>query len=83
MAQPTLSGLLRKLSEALGVQLFELRGKRLVPTDAALVLLQTTREVAAAFERCEPLLAGLRTECAKPAPPAVSITRRCATHEAW
>ena len=60
MAQPTLSGHLRKLSEALGVRLFELRGKRLVPTDAALVLLQGTMEVFAIFERCEQTLVELR-----------------------
>ena len=60
VAQPTLSGHLRKLSEALGVRLFELHGKRLVPTDAALVLLQGTAEVFAAFERCEGALAHLR-----------------------
>ena len=60
VAQPTLSGQLRKLSESLGVRLFELEGKRLVPTDAARVLLHTAREVFAAFERCEPVLAGLR-----------------------
>jgi DNA-binding transcriptional LysR family regulator len=60
VAQPTLSGHLRKLSESLGVRLFEQQGKRLVPTDAALVLLQAVREVYAAFERCEPVLAGLR-----------------------
>ena len=60
MAQPTLSGHLRKLSEALGVRLFEMKGKRLVPTDAALVLLHAAREVFAAFAHCERLLAGLR-----------------------
>src|SRR3982750_4441144 len=60
MAQPTLSGHLRKLSEALGVRLFDLRGKRLVPTDAALVLMQGAVEAFAAFERCEQTLAGLR-----------------------
>ena len=60
VAQPTLSGQLRKLSESLGVRLFEREGKRLVPTDAALVLLHTAREVFAAFERCEPALAGMR-----------------------
>jgi LysR family transcriptional regulator, low CO2-responsive transcriptional regulator len=60
VAQPTLSGQLRKLSEALGVRLFALQGKRLVPTAAALVLLQTAREVFAALDRCEPALAGLR-----------------------
>jgi DNA-binding transcriptional LysR family regulator len=61
VAQPTLSGQLRKLSEALGVRLFALQGKRLVPTDAALVLLQTAHEVFAALDRCEPALAGLRS----------------------
>ena len=62
MAQPTLCGHLRKLGEALGVQLFERKGKRLVPTDAALALLHTTREVMAAFDRCEQLLAAYRPE---------------------
>jgi DNA-binding transcriptional LysR family regulator len=61
IAQPTLSGHLRKLGEALGVRLFEVQGKRLVPTDAAYALLPTAREVFAAFERCEQALDGLRT----------------------
>lgn len=60
MAQPTLSGQLRKLSQALGVRLFEIQGKQLVPTDAALVLLQTAREVLSSFERCEQVLAAMR-----------------------
>lgn len=67
MAQPTLSGHLRKLGEALGVQLFERDGKRLVPTEAAWDLLHTTREVMAAFDRCEHLMAAHR-----PQPRAVS-----------
>ena len=53
IAQPTLSGQLRKLSEALGVRLFDLRGKRLVPTEAAQTLLQAVGEVFATLERCE------------------------------
>ena len=53
IAQPTISGHLRKLADALGVQLFEMRGKRLVPTAAALALLQATDEVSAALTRCE------------------------------
>jgi len=61
IAQPTLSGHLRKLSEALGVRLFDTQGKRLVPTQAALVLLQASREVSAALERCERALVDLRT----------------------
>ena len=60
-AQPTLSGHLRKLGDALGVRLFELHGKRLLPTDAALALLPVVHEVFAAFERCERRLSDLRT----------------------
>ena len=60
MAQPTLSGHLRKLSDALGVRLFELHGKRLVPTEAAQVLLDGTRDAFAALQRCEQRLQGLR-----------------------
>lgn len=61
IAQPTLSGHLRKLSEALGVRLFDTQGKRLVPTQAALVLLQASCEVSAALERCERALVDQRT----------------------
>ena len=57
IAQPTLSGHLRKLSDALGVRLFDTRGKRLVPTDAALTVLRAANEVSGALERCEEVLA--------------------------
>jgi DNA-binding transcriptional LysR family regulator len=60
IAQPTLSGHLRKLSEALGVRLFDMQGKRLVPTEAALVLLRATQDVSIALECCEQALVGLR-----------------------
>ena len=70
MAQPTLCGHLRKLGEALGVRLFERKGKRLLPTEAALALLHTTHEVMAAFERCEQQLAAFRPE-----EPAFSLRR--------
>ena len=60
IAQPTLSGQLRKLSEALGVRLFDLKGKRLMPTDAALVLLHAGHEVFAALAQCESVLADVR-----------------------
>jgi DNA-binding transcriptional LysR family regulator len=73
IAQPTLSGHLRKLSEALGVRLFETQGKRLVPTDAALVLLQAARDVFAAFTHCEQLLAELRA-VSRPNAPASDAT---------
>lgn len=72
IAQPTLSGHLRKLGDALGVRLFEIRGKQLVPTDAARALLPVVQEVFAAFERCERTLAALRDGGAPGA------ARRCA-----
>jgi len=87
IAQPTLSGQLRKLSESLGVRLFALDGKHLKPTAAALVLLHTAREVFAAFERCEPALADLRpgtdrsaTIPASEAPNRVPASRPTAPH---
>jgi hypothetical protein len=39
---------------------FELRGKRLVPTAAALALLAATDEVSAALARCEQTLGAYR-----------------------
>src|SRR5215212_1559450 len=50
IAQPTLSGHLRKLGDALGVRLFDMRGKRMVPTGAALTVLQAACEVSGALE---------------------------------
>ena len=64
IAQPTLSGHLRKLSEAVGVPLFKMQGKHLAPTDAALVLLQTSHEIFAVLERCEAALAHCRPDLA-------------------
>ena len=61
VAQPTISGHLRKLSEALGVALFETQGKRLEPTTAARALFETAQQVFSAFELCEQRLANLRT----------------------
>jgi len=71
VAQPTISGHLKKLGDALGVRLFELRGKRLVPTPAALALLEATAEVSAVLARCEQALDayredGLATRTARP-----------------
>ncbi len=60
MAQPTLSGHLRKLSETLEVRLFDLQGRCLVPTDAAWVLLEAAQQVFADLDRCEQVLAQLR-----------------------
>jgi len=60
IAPSTLSGHLGKLSDALGVRLFELQGKQLVPTPAALPLLAAVDEVFDAFARCEQALVPLR-----------------------
>jgi DNA-binding transcriptional LysR family regulator len=60
LAQPTISGHLKKLGDTLGVRLFELHGRRLVPTAAALALLQATHEVSAALARCEQTLGTYR-----------------------
>ena len=62
VAQPTISGHLRKLGDSLGVRLFELRGKRLVPTEAALALVRASDEVSAALARCEETLCTFRSE---------------------
>jgi LysR family transcriptional regulator for metE and metH len=62
VAQPTISGHLRKLGDSLGVRLFELRGKRLVPTAAALALVRASDEVSAALARCEETLCAFRSE---------------------
>ena len=53
VAQPTLSGHLRKLADTLGMQLFTLEGRRMVPTAAARLLLQATQQVFEALAECE------------------------------
>ena len=62
VAQPTISGHLKKLGDALGVRLFVLQGKRLVPTAAALALLAATDEVSAVLARCEQTLGSYRED---------------------
>jgi DNA-binding transcriptional LysR family regulator len=60
MAQPTVSAQVKKLSEAMGLPLFEQIGKRVYPTQAGLHLQQACAEVFDAFERLDDALAGLR-----------------------
>jgi len=77
VAQPTISGHLKKLGDALGVRLFELRGKRLVPTAAALALLEATDEVSAVLARCERTLGTYREDGSGPRPlPRVAAAAR-------
>ena len=66
VAQPTISGHLKKLGDSLGVRLFVLEGKRLVPTAAALALLDATHEVSAVLVRCEQTLDGYRQDGSGP-----------------
>ncbi|HSC00693.1 MAG TPA: LysR family transcriptional regulator [Burkholderiaceae bacterium] len=60
MAQPTVSGHLRKLSDALGVPLFRCDGRRMLPTEAARALHAGTLGVFAALDDLEALLAPMR-----------------------
>ena len=60
IAPSTLSGHLRKLGETLGVRLFELEGKQLLPTAAAWALVAAVEETFGALARCERVLAPLR-----------------------
>lgn len=60
MAQPTVSGLIRKLSEAAGTPLFEKRGRNLVPTNAGRLLHDAACEVLATLDRAAAALAAVR-----------------------
>ena len=67
LAQPTVSGHLRKLSETLGLALFEPQGRQLLPTAAALALQAAVDEIFEALDRVEAELEALR-----PAPTSLS-----------
>ena len=75
VAQPTISGHLKKLGDALGVRLFVLQGKRLVPTAAALALLAATDEVSAVLARCEQTLDSYREDGTGPHATLAAATR--------
>jgi len=60
LAQPTVSTQLKKLSECLGVALFEPRGRGLAPTAAGEELKAACGEMVALLERTEARLAPLR-----------------------
>jgi DNA-binding transcriptional LysR family regulator len=60
MAQPTVSGHLRKLSDAVGVPLFRCDGRRMHPPAPARALHEGTIGVFAAFDDLETALAPLR-----------------------
>ena len=60
MAQPTVSGLIRKLSDAAGAPLFERSGRHVVPTAAGRLLYKSACEVLDTLERTGADLAALR-----------------------
>src|SRR4051794_2544466 len=62
VARPAIPGHLRKLAAALDVRLFELHGKRLVPTAAAIALLEATDQMSAVLARCEQTLGTYRED---------------------
>jgi len=61
MAQPTVSGLVRKLSDSAGVPLFEKVGRHVVPTAAGRMLYASADAILKTLERAAFELAALRT----------------------
>jgi DNA-binding transcriptional LysR family regulator len=77
MAQPTASVQIRKLSETVGVPLFEQVGKRLYLTDAGRRLHESCKEVFRAFTTLDESLAGMRALDSGRLRLAVSTTGIC------
>jgi DNA-binding transcriptional LysR family regulator len=63
MAQPTISGHMRKLTEAAGQPLLVIEGRQVRPTPAGQALLAATQEIFAALERAEGVLRGAAAPC--------------------
>ena len=61
MAQPTVSGLVRKLTDSAGAPLLQKVGRRVYPTAAGRMLYATAGEVFRTLERAGAELAALRT----------------------
>jgi DNA-binding MarR family transcriptional regulator len=62
MAQPTVSGHVRKLADAVGLPLLELHDRRVEPTAAGLALLDAARDIFAALQRADAALAAARLD---------------------
>ncbi len=77
MAQPTASVQMKKLSETVGVPLFEQVGKRLYLTDAGRRLNDSCREIFRAFSALDECLAGMRALESGRLRLAVSTTGMC------
>lgn len=75
MAQPTVSGHLRKLSDAVGVPLFRCDGRRMLPTAPARALHEGTLEVFAALHDLDCALEPLRAPAGRTAAAADAPSR--------
>ena len=62
LAQPTVSGLVRKLADSAGAPLFRKVGRRVVPTEAGRRLYATADEVLNTLERASAEMEALRAE---------------------
>jgi DNA-binding transcriptional LysR family regulator len=60
LTQPTVSMQVKKLSDAVGMPLYEQIGKRIHLTDAGIELARTAREIVAALERMDMSIAQMR-----------------------
>lgn len=77
MAQPTVSGLIRKLADAAGAPLFEKSGRHVVPTEVGRLLYDTACEMLDTIDRANAGLAALRAARAQtPARTAMSLELR-------
>jgi len=65
MAQPTVSGLVRKLAESAGAPLFEKSGRHVVPTAAGRMLYATAGRLFETLAQAETELAALRGQRAR------------------
>ena len=71
MAQPTVSGHLRKLSEVIGLPLFVPHGRQLVPTEAGWALHAAVCEMFDSLQRVDGVLGAMRLQRPCPAEPGV------------
>ena len=79
MAQPTVSGLMRKLTDTVGTPLFKRAGRNVVPTPAGRMLYATAGAVMDTLARAGAELAAMRAASALEAP--ARTPRELAAHE--
>ena len=80
VSQPTISGMLRKLSDAMGGPVTEIRGRRVEATPVGRDLLHLCRDFIAALERFEERRVGAEAVAAPTGGALSVITRAAARH---